>query len=360
MPAIYGRNSSVSLKQSEVVPSTEDPSMKRWLLITALVAVPLFATSSVVALEDAPVFGKVTTKKKTALKAAPNAHAAAEMTVAANTDLRWVRGARKGKYVRVMIPKGPSGWVLEADVNKVAEANLADIALEGSAQPCVSPATLNACTATKPAGCSAAGSAHGLVNQLKRTVPPEGTPITLTFDTFSQLQATAVELVDQSVEIEPADRDKIKSIETTEGTVGEGSRVRLVAFLSEGRPHANSGESVNCNLKREVNNDIHISVAETKNASEFEGIVVEMIPQDRPANWTSSEVETLRRKVLLIEGGLFYDNLHFANADASNPLGGQPKRFSLWEIHPVTSVKVCKKTTVSQCDPDRASDWKNF
>jgi hypothetical protein len=64
--------------------------------------------------------------------------------------------------------------------------------------------------------------------------------------------------------------------------------------------------------------------------------------------------------VLLIEGGLFYDNLHFANADANNPMQGQPKRFSLWEIHPVTSLKVCKKRTVSQCDPDRASDWKDF
>jgi hypothetical protein len=195
---------------------------------------------------------------------------------------------------------------------------------------------------------------------LKRTVPSEGTPTTLTFETFSQLQSAAVELVDQGVDIPPADRDKIKSIETAEGTVGEGSRVRLVAFLSEGKPHANTGESVNCNLKSEANNDIHISVTETKNASEFEGIVVEMIPQDRPANWTSTNVGTLRGKVLLIEGGLLYDNLHFANPDASNPLGGQPKRFSLWEIHPITSVKVCKKAAVGQCDPGRASDWNAF
>jgi hypothetical protein len=334
--------------------------MKRCLLITTLVAAALSGTSYVAALEDTPVFGKVTTTKKTALKAAPNAQAAVATTVGANTDLRWVIGERKGKYVRVMVPKGPSGWVLEADVNKVADADLASSALESSAQPCVSPQTLNACTTTKPTGCSAAGSAHGLVNQLKRTVPPPGTPVTLTFETFSQLQTAALESVDQAVEIPPAERDKIKSIETTEGTVGEGSRVRLVAFLSDGTPHANSGESVNCNLKTEANNDIHISVTEAKNASEFEGIVVEMIPQDRPANWTSDEVGTLRGKVLLIEGGLFYDNLHFANGDASNPIPNQPKRFSLWEIHPVTSVKVCKMDTVSQCDPDRASDWTAF
>jgi hypothetical protein len=336
--------------------------MKNFPLITALVALPLFVTSSVVALEDTPVFGKVTTNKKTVVKAEPNAHAAAATAVDANTDLRWVMGQRKGNYVRVMIPKGTSGWVLEADVKKVAEADLASIALEGSAQPCVSPATLNACNTKKPTGCSAADSPHGLVNQLKRTIPLDEAPTTLTFEAFSQLQSAAVQLVDEGVEIDPAERDKIKSksIETIDGKVGEGSRVRLVAFLSDGTPHPNTGESVNCNLKKEPNNDIHISVAETKNASEFEGIVVEMIPQDRPKNWTSAELDTLRGKVLLIEGGLFYDNLHFANGDANNPMGGQPPRFSLWEIHPITSLKVCKKNTVSQCDPNRASDWRAF
>src|SRR5262249_17463096 len=154
--------------------------------------------------EDTPVFGKVTTTKRTAVKVEPTAHAAAATMVDANTELRWVSGDRKGKYVRVMIPKGLLGWVLEADVKKVAEPDLSSIALEATAAPCVSPETLDACTTKKPTGCSPADSAHGLVNQLKRTVPPEGTPTTLTFDTFSQLQSAAVELVDQGVDVEPA------------------------------------------------------------------------------------------------------------------------------------------------------------
>jgi hypothetical protein len=222
MPAICGRNSRESPRQNEVLQSREDLSMKRRLLIIALVASSVFVTSSALALEDTSVFGQVTTNRKTAVKVAPNAHAAAATTVNANTDLRWVMGQRKGKYVRVMIPKGTSGWVLEADVKKVAEADLASIALQGSAQPCVSPTTLNACTTKKPTGCSAADSPHGLVNQLKRTAPREEAPTTLTFEAFSQLQSAAVELVDQGVEIDPAERDKIKSIETANGTVGEG------------------------------------------------------------------------------------------------------------------------------------------
>src|SRR5262249_36564882 len=147
--------------------------------------------------------------------------------------------------------------------------------------------------------------------------------------------------------------------ETAEGTVGEGSRVRLMAFLSEGKPHPNTGESVNCNLKSEANNDIHIPVSESKNASEFEAIVVEKIPQDQTQKWTSANVKALSGKLLLIEGGVFYDNLHFANGDSANPIPGQAKRFSVWEILPVVSVKVCNKAN-NQCDPDSASDWKPF
>jgi hypothetical protein len=162
--------------------------MKRSLLFTFSVLV-CFVTSPIAAEEETPVFGKVTTNKKTAIKAAPNAQAAAAKTVDANTDLRWVRGDRKGKYVRVMIPKGPSGWVLEADVRKVEAPDLTSIALEGQAQVCVSPETLNACTITKPAGCSPADSDHGLLNKLKRTIPAGGPATTLTFETFSHCKA---------------------------------------------------------------------------------------------------------------------------------------------------------------------------
>ncbi|MGY4230040.1 hypothetical protein ACVMIH_007401 [Bradyrhizobium sp. USDA 4503] len=334
--------------------------MNLYLLIGFSIVLASFNSASATAEEDTPVFGQVTTNKKTAFKIAPNAQAAASKTIDPNTDLRWVRGDRKGKYLRVMLPKGPIGWVLAADVKTNAQPDLSSIALEGSAQPCVSPETLNACTTRKPTGCAAADSAHGLLNQLKRTTPPVGAPITVTFDTFSQLQSRAEELVDQGVDIAPSDRDKIKNIDTAEGTVGEGSLVRLVAFLSKGKPHANTGESVNCNLKGEAKNDLHISVTEKRNGSEFDGIVVEMIPQDRPDNWTSADIATLRGKVLLIEGALLYDNMHVTNGDENNPLNGQPKRFSLWEIHPITSLKVCKKSAVSQCDPDRASDWKDF
>ncbi len=333
--------------------------MKHNILVFQVMILTLFVAPVADAQEDTPLFGNVTTARKTMLKTAPAAPSVATIQLPADTELRWVMGERKGKYLRVTVPKGPSGWVLESDVAKVTEPDLSSVALEGTAQPCVTPETLAACTKTEPAGCAEADSPHGIANELKRALPPEGEATMLSFETFSQLQSEAVQLVDQGLPISPADRNQIKSIATSDGTVGEGSRVRLRAFLSGGKPHANTGESVNCNLKGEVNNDIHISVSESKNASEFEGVVVEMIPQDRPARWTSANVATLRGKLLLIEGSLSYDNLHFANGDGANPVPRQPKRFSLWEIHPVLSVKVCQNAA-ADCDPNRAADWKDF
>ena len=64
--------------------------------------------------------------------------------------------------------------------------------------------------------------------------------------------------------------------------------------------------------------------------------VVEMIPQDRPANRTSNawaiSQGAARQSAPVRWGGLFYDNMHFVNGDEDNPLQGQPKRFSLREI----------------------------
>ena len=90
--------------------------MKCLPLIISMAALMLWTVPSAQAQEDTPVFGKVTTTKPAALKTAPKAPSATAMTLAVDTDLRWVMGERKGKYVRVMVPRGPSGWVLETAI----------------------------------------------------------------------------------------------------------------------------------------------------------------------------------------------------------------------------------------------------
>jgi hypothetical protein len=74
-------------------------------------------------------------------------------------------------------------------------------------------------------------------------------------------------------------------------------------------------------------------------------------------------VATLRRlhdeklQALLV-GGLTYDNEHLVNKDRRNPIGGQPKRMSLWEIHPVTELYVCARA--DGCDPTIPDQWTSL
>jgi hypothetical protein len=82
-----------------------------------------------------------------------------------------------------------------------------------------------------------------------------------------------------------------------------------------------------------------------------------MIPQlPRQAGWdvmTLNRLHTAQAQVLLV-GGLTYDNEHFVNSDPQHPKSGQPKRISLWEIHPIIGFYVCATGT---CDPAHTEQW---
>jgi len=215
-------------------------------------------------------------------------------------------------------------------------------------------ANLAACAAN---GCSPADSSHGLMNELKETVPTATTPVLLTFDDFASLQQQADALLPEDKELSASDRAQLKSLPVAAGSVSEGDLVSIVGYLV-GTPHPNTGESVNCNLKGESNNDYHIPISNDPANSDFQGIVVEMIPQSRPANWNLANLTQVESggQLVMVTGGLFYDNLHKVNGDQNNPLRGQPARFALFEVHPITQFVVCTKADNS-CNPAVAADW---
>ncbi len=213
-------------------------------------------------------------------------------------------------------------------------------------------------------GCATPGTAAALLNERKRTVPTGDAPTVLTLDDFESLQEQADErLGGNQKNLAAAKRKKLKNLQVPSGaTVGEGSLVEVRAFIVglEKRPSANtSGESVNCRLKGTVNNDFHIPIARHWGDSEFEGIVVEMIPQNRHAKWSVGRLKEVARqqRQVRVRGGLFYDNEHFVNDDVDNPISGQPAPFSLWEVHPVTELLVCK-TPKKKCDPSDQGLWE--
>jgi hypothetical protein len=215
-------------------------------------------------------------------------------------------------------------------------------------------ADLSSCPDT---GCASPDTPHALVNQRKRAMPTATNAVPLTFDDFASLQQQADSLVGENHELSADQRAQLAGLSVGAGQVSEGDLVTLAGYLV-GTPHPNTGESVNCNLKGESNNDFHIPLSNDPANTDFRGIVVEMIPQSRDLSWTLANLTQTETngQLVLVSGALFYDNLHVVNGDGANPRKGQPHRFSLWEIHPVTAVAVCAKSDNS-CDPAQPADW---
>jgi|HubBroStandDraft_1064217.scaffolds.fasta_scaffold02679_11 hypothetical protein len=225
-------------------------------------------------------------------------------------------------------------------------------ARSGGSRACV--ASLTQCPVT---GCANANDPdEQLLNRTKEHTPTAATPKLLVLTDFTTLQNQADSTVGQGQPLDASSRAELQNLQVSSGqTVSEGDLVQVDGFLV-GKPHPNTGESVNCNLTGSANNDFHIPFADDPDKSPFEGIVVEMIPQSRPATWSVknlTKAETARRMVR-VTGQLFYDNAHKVNPDQDEPLGGQPPRFSLWEVHPIVTFSVCK-TSDAPCGPN---DWE--
>ncbi len=214
-------------------------------------------------------------------------------------------------------------------------------------------------------GCATQGGPDALVNKIKRTVPKSGTPIRrLTLDDFEQLQEQADTAVGQHKSLTTQQRRKLRSLSVSSGQVSEGDLVEVKGYViaEHSLPHANtSGESVNCRLKGTQNNDFHIPIARNSEDTIFDGIVVEMIPQDRPDSWTIGKLKKIARekRQVLVHGQLLYDNKHLVNENPAEPIGGQPARFSLWEVHPVTEFLVCKNQD-QDCNPGDSQQWQRL
>ena len=156
------------------------------------------------------------------------------------------------------------------------------------------------------------------------------------------------------------DRTTLKSVAILDGrTIGEGTLVRLVGYvlsaLTMNKAPSSSGESVNCKFTGADFNDIHIDIGPRPGVDPCEGIVIEMIPHFRPATWTDENVRAIAHPVR-ITGQLFLDNRHKIRK-CGEVIPGEPKRMSLWEIHPVYGLDVCKRDDLAWCDPKIGQRW---
>lgn len=212
-------------------------------------------------------------------------------------------------------------------------------------------------------GTQGAGGEEAEQNGLKNNFCATGSPETLTFDQLRALQTKVEEnkainfgdRANKGSHGPTADRAPLKAL-------GEGRLVQLRAYVfaakQEGAESVNCGKSFDNEDKKNLFHDIHIAMVETQElatpkdkpeavANECQGIVVEMTPHHRPPQWTATNLNKVARAHLPVRvtGQLFFDSSHVPCADGK-PVRSNPKRVSLWEIHPVYAFEVC----TSDCD----------
>lgn len=200
-------------------------------------------------------------------------------------------------------------------------------------------------------GASGAGTgAEGQQNAAKNNFCATGTPRPVTVDSLTALQASvekdaSINFGDENspprLKGPTADRSALRKL-------GEGRLVTLKAYVLVARQEG--GESVNCGHQvpnQPAFHDIHISLVASPGTSadaagECTGVVAEMSPHHRPDSWTHANVEKVARAKALVRvtGQLFFDSSHYPCA-GGQPVRSNPKRVSLWEIHPVYKFEVC-------------------
>lgn len=222
---------------------------------------------------------------------------------------------------------------------------------------------------------------HILQNLAKNNFCVTGDPVPISYNAFVALQ-TAVNNMSNlswgSGEKMPADRSPLQNLKIKDGghslTVGEGSKVSFVGYVMAYEfADAEKGEDVNCDMSGDQNNDIHLTLRAApglilkKPAGATDprcnSVSAEVSPHFRPAAWAklaSASTNPLFTKYpLRITGSLTFDAEHKPCANGKSH-AGSPVRISVWEIHPVYSVDVCKYATLTRCKATDDTAWTPF
>lgn len=205
--------------------------------------------------------------------------------------------------------------------------------------------------------CGRAGSGSGPEGQqdmTKNNFCAKGTPQAITVADLTDLQAQVVK--NTAINFGNENKGTRKKGPTINRAplkkLGEGKLVTLKAFVLIARQEG--GESVNCGKnvpEGALFHDIHISlVGSTDVEDECSSVVAEMSPHHRPDAWTHGNVEKVAKAKLPVRvtGQLYFDSSHFPCTGGQGPGAGNPKRVSLWEIHPIYKFEVCTK----DCDAE--------
>jgi hypothetical protein len=197
-----------------------------------------------------------------------------------------------------------------------------------------------------------------LESNAKNNFCVDGDPIPISYDDFKNLQAASDNIGGLKTKLDTT-RDPLFNILSAPGRpqIGEGSLVQFVGFVLDAHfsnVGKGKGELVNCKLPDEADNDIHIELMmDPADDDPCNGVTAEMSPHFRPETWDELVNLKIERPVR-ITGPLFFDSSHQPCRNGKRP---NPKRISVWEIHPIYQFEVCKDKTLTACDVRNASQW---
>lgn len=174
-------------------------------------------------------------------------------------------------------------------------------------------------------------------------------PRPITYSMFTKLENKTTDAIRQDVK---NGRDVLKNL--VDGA-GEGTLVQFVAFILDAHgSNIKKGELVNCKIKGEESNDIHIELVKSKNEDDAcNSVTAEMSPHLRPESWSDLPTLVINRPVR-VTGPLFFDGSHRPCSGDKRP---SPNRISVWEIHPVYQFEVCKNKSLSGCKVNNNAVW---
>ena len=203
----------------------------------------------------------------------------------------------------------------------------------------------------RPSGSADPQSADGLQNIAKNNFCAS-TPAspTVTIASLRDLQ-TKANAAEKKLKFKPGQppprRDFLMAL-------GEGDLVTFEGFVFEARQECK--ESVNCDTQspnQDGFHDIHISFldhaptsksgsASAQAAEECGSFVGETIPHHRPLEWNACNMNDVANRNLRVRvtGQRMFDGSHLT-CNGSTPNGSNPKRATLWEIHPIYTFDVC-------------------
>ena len=268
-----------------------------------------------------------------------------------------------GRYVA---PLAPVALALAMNLapsnrNPTPAESAAPIVINGvtiEAQECEDNiADFQACHEDYPTGCSKAGGYDPYLNYLKNLTPTSATGINF-------LDQSAFDTLNSGTPTDLGKGNNHATYKDQLSQMGEGKQFGLVGYLYYYEHTA--AESSNCDLigpdGQWSNVDFHIGIgfdqtltsqvnsanpSKPPKALQQNSVIVEMTPHYRaqfdPTAWTLDNLQPALGHKVRIVGQLLVDSEHNKPADNCALANKTAKcwRYSIWELHPVTSFQYC-------------------